>query len=64
MKMIPSGDVQTVNGNGVENEMSKMNKDTRKKSLSEAFVNSFGSIIITTPKFEVSQRLLRMIKAP
>ena len=40
--MTQNGNVLIVNGDG-EKEMSKMDKDTRKKSLSEAFVNSFGS---------------------
>jgi len=40
--MIQNGNVLIVNGDG-EKEMSEMGKDTRKKSLTEAFVNSFGS---------------------
>jgi len=40
--MIQSGNVLTVLGDG-EKGMSEMSKDSRKKSLSEAFVNSFGA---------------------
>ena len=40
--MTQNGNVLIVNGDG-EKEMSEMDKDTRKKSLSEAFVNSFGA---------------------
>jgi len=40
--MILSGNVLTVLEDG-EKEMSEKSKDSRKKSLSEAFVNSFGA---------------------
>jgi len=38
MRIIP-----LLNQSGREDELSEITKDTRKKSLSEAFVNSFGS---------------------
>ncbi len=42
VKMTQSGNVLSASGAG-EKEMSEMITDSRKKSLSEAFVNSFGA---------------------